>query len=116
MGCEIVNPEIVYRGEDKTLLLKFKDSNEDPYDLTGATEITVRFRKEDDSVLSKTLTGGGVVVISAEAGTAEVSLSDTETALLKTGERQSVTAYVDVSAIRRIADFPESLTIRDPSV
>lgn len=93
----------IVQGEDRTLNLHLteEDSGAD-YNLTSVTEITVKFKKTDLSVLTKTYSAsGGVTVVSAVAGKIEVVLSDSETALLKSGE-QSIYCTVEFGTLKRI--------------
>ena len=92
----------IVKGEDRTINIHItEEDTTGDYNLTGATEITVKFKNQDGSVLSKTQTGGAVSVVSAVAGKIQVTLTDTETALLYAGE-QSPYVVVDVGSAKRI--------------
>lgn len=93
----------IVKGEDRIINLHLteEDSGAD-YNLTSATEITVKFKKADLSVLTKTYTAsGGVSIVSAVAGKIEVSLTDSETALLYVGEG-SIYVTVEFGTTKRI--------------
>lgn len=108
-------PTIV-RGEDKSLILKIKDANADPFSLTGITAITVKFKKSDGTTLSATLAGGKVTILSAEGGKISVSLNDTETALLKAADKSPITLELEFGAVKRILNFNNAIGIVSPLV
>jgi len=101
----------IVHGEDITLALRIKDSKGNPYDLTGVTEVTARFQKTDNTVLSKTLSSGSVVIESPTHGTLSVELLDADTSQLKKGDGQSLEVWIDVGQSRRIAQFVKSLNV-----
>lgn len=93
----------IVQGEDRVLNLHLteEDSGAD-YNLTGATEITVKFKNADLSVLTRTYTAsGGVTIVSAVAGKIEIALTDTQTALLYVGEG-SIYCTVEFGSTKRI--------------
>jgi hypothetical protein len=115
----------IKRGEDKsfTVLLKREVCGPDdtePFDLTGVSEITAKFRKEDSTVLEKTLSASGVEVVQALLGKAKIILTDVDTGLMETGDAQGFDLVVDYGAAtggtRRIFSFEESLDISDPLI
>lgn len=86
----------VYLGESITRGLVIKNQDKTPYDLTGVTEIQVRFKKSDGSALVKNMVQegplpGGVTIVDAVRGQIQVELTPAETQLLKVGERQDFT-------------------------
>ena len=110
----------IVQGEDRVLKLRLRsptcEDETEPFDLTGNTEIEVRFKKQDGTTLSKLKTTGGVVVTNLILGKFDVVLSDAETALLKIGSRQSFTVVVDIGTTRRVINFDSVLTVVAPSV
>jgi hypothetical protein len=95
----------IVHGEDVTLALLVKDSEGEAYDLSGTTEITARFQKTDNTILSKLKTDGDVVITSAVNGRMTVALSDSDTTLLKKGDNLGFELWIDVGSTRRIVQF-----------
>ncbi len=98
--------QVVYQGEDRTLSALVKQSDGKCYDLTGATEITAKF----SGGVTVTLTGAAITVVSAEGGSLDITVSDTETALMDTGTG-SFEVWIDVGTDRRIVQFINALNI-----
>lgn len=93
----------IVKGEDRILNIHLteEDSGAD-YNLTGATEITVKFKNADLSVLTRTYTAsGGVTIVSDVAGKIQVSLTDAQTSLLYIGEA-SIYVTVEFGSTKRI--------------
>lgn len=107
MGLKII------KGTDVSLTLYIRDSDDQPFSLSGATEIIAQFAKTDDSALEKKLSLTQVVVASASLGKITVALSDVDTALLKLGDDQNFQVIVDVSTTRKIATFEKLLEVVD---
>lgn len=103
---------VIIRGSDRELFLRIlvKDTGE-PFDLTGATEISASFRNEDGTTLTKLLTTLGITVISAEAGKIKVTLTDANTVLLKVGVDQDFEVVIDIGSVRSIVQFKEALNV-----
>lgn len=81
----------IVKGEDKTLVFKLINAKTGaPYNLAGYTGLSASFLKADDSTLTKAGT-----IISSDAGAFSVALSDTETALLRVGNRQAMYLTID---------------------
>jgi len=87
----------IVKGEDKVIKISLVNSDGSPFDLAGYTAITGSFQNADKTVLVKTAT-----VISSDAGKIQLSLSDTETALLKEANRQAFYVTVDKGAARTV--------------
>ena len=106
------------RGEDRILGLRATRSgacDSEPalsYDLTGATEITVKLMKSDNTFLLKKLTDTSVAITSAINGQFTVSLTDAETLTLKSGENMSFDVEVEKGTEKRIVEFKNQLTVR----
>ena len=105
---------IVYTGEERVLppMRIVYEISREPYDLSGYTKITVKFRKNNREILSKTTdTGEGVEVISEVLGKIRVTLTAEETSSLKIGKRQDIEVIVQKPSILRKARFYRSLTV-----
>lgn len=84
MSCENEIPELTL-GDDWLIKCTARvKSSGDPFDLTGASALTVDFKNKDGTVLTKTL-GGGIVITSATLGKFEITVPASETALLRAG-------------------------------
>ncbi len=105
MGLKIIT------GTDVSLTLYIRDSEDQPYSLSGATEIAVKFAKNDDSALVKLLSLAEVVVASASLGKLTLSLTDSDTALLKVGALQDFECVIDIGSTRKIASFDGLLEV-----
>lgn len=93
----------VVKGEDRVLNFQISDEETQGYfDLTTATEITVCFKNQDLTTLSKTMGGGAVSIVTAVAGKLSVTLTDTETALLYADDAVAIYIMIDVGTTRRI--------------
>ena len=110
----------IIRGSDREFTVKVSMQSPcdttgcgEPFDLTGATEIKALFRKDDDTVLTVTLTGGDITILSATSGKIKVFLSDANTALLKVGEAQSFELEIQISTITSIVQFLSSINVID---
>lgn len=104
----------IIKGSDReiTVRITLKETGE-PFDLTGVDEITALFRKADESVLQKTMTGGAISILSACAGKIKILLTEADTASLKVGEAQSFEIEVEVGSITSIVQFVETLNVID---
>lgn len=103
----------IIRGADAVLTLVIRTSDGDALDLTDATAITVRFKKEDGGELLKTLAQGAVDVESAHAGRIAVTLSETDTAALYVQGNAPIEVVVDLGDTRRIAQIRAGLNVVD---
>lgn len=101
----------VIQGEDKTLSLIVQRRNLSSFSLSGVTEISARFRKTDGTILVKTLTASGVVIVDAPAGKFSVILTKVDTLSLRVGQLQSFDVYFDFGAQRTIAQYIQRLTV-----
>jgi hypothetical protein len=102
----------IVQGEDRTLSLRVTRSDEGSFDLTGVTGIEARFLNEDLSILSRTIGAGSVVVTDAPAGKFTVTITDTQSSLLKYSELpQSFSVVFDFGTTRRIVNFTDALLV-----
>lgn len=107
-----MNKEVVtiYRGEDRTLLLRVADESGRPVDLGAPTDVKVIFKSQDGTDLIKSLSDG-VTEVSYLRGEIQVDLNTVETAVLKTGNSQDVCMeYVNANKKRKVK-FYRSLTV-----
>jgi hypothetical protein len=70
-----------HRGDHETYAITLSDADGDPLDLDTVTEIwfTVRCSYGAAVDIEKTLTGGGITVTDADAGTAQITLDPEDT-------------------------------------
>lgn len=102
----------VIRGSDREITIRIETKkSQEPFDLTGVSEIEACFLKEDDTILSKKMTTGGVSVVSALAGKIKVILTETDTATLKVGESRSFEVLVTIGSVTSIVQFIEQLNV-----
>lgn len=102
----------IIKGDDVKIDVSIKNEDLTPYDLSSVTAATACFINADDSSLSLTL-GSGVSVLDAVAGKLRVSISDTESALLKANEEASFEVQIDESGDKQSFQFIESLCIKE---
>lgn len=104
----------VIRGSDREFVVRIVvQETGEPFDLTGASEIRALFRKDDDSVLTKAMTDGSIVILSACTGKMKITLNETDTASLKVGETQSFEVEIQIGSITSIVQFIEVFTVID---
>lgn len=98
------------QGDDKTLTLRFYVNGE-PMDLSGTTEIEARLPGANFAV-SKKLSNSEIAIISPNGGKVAVILNDSDTVMLKVGEKQGFEVLVDIGQVRRIFQFEKALTVK----
>ena len=109
MTCS--NKIAIIRGEDRVLQLGINESNGNPYDLTSATQIEMQLENEDGSMLELKLTDSEIAVVTAKAGTIAVTLTDTQTALLKVGISMDFQVAITIGGLIRRAQFEGLLDV-----
>lgn len=63
----------IYTGSDHTLTMNFKDSSDNPIDLDGADNITVKIFQQREKILAEySLSGSTVEIVNANNGIARV--------------------------------------------
>lgn len=107
-------------GEGRTIPLRIVHKDRTSFDLTGVTEIQVRFRKKDGTALIKTLVNiaplsGGVTVVEALEGRILIDLQSLESELLKIGERQDFSVIVFKGNWAQVTDSGITIRSREPS-
>lgn len=105
----------VIQGEDRTLNLYVTDKNDKPFDLTGLTAAELRIVKTDGTALTKTI-GSGLTLVSAGAGHISAVLTDADTALIKSGDKQTFDLVLDFGTTRRKVIFEKQLTVKKVTV
>jgi hypothetical protein len=109
----MTSPIKIVKGEDKTITIQLiSEEDKSYYDLSDATGIAVAFKQQSGSALSKEL-DAGVSIVSALAGKISVTLTDTETALLKEGELLPIYVTLDVGSTKTIvvSGLEKALTV-----
>ena len=115
---EITNPDNEDGGSTRLNIIQTEaktyaftmQQGDDPYDLTGATEITVKF--PGSTHISKTLTDEDVEITDADAGQFSVTITEDDTALMLPFEDgQTIEVYVEEGAQRRIFQFANVLYV-----
>jgi hypothetical protein len=102
------------KGSDIVATFYVMDDDGIPVSLAGVTEITVKFPQADSTdPLVKKLSLAEVAIISATLGQFTVDLSDTDTALLRAGERQTVEALIDYGTTRKVCEFTQEWSVYD---
>ena len=109
----------LFLGESVSRVIQIRNKDLTPYDLSGATEIQVRFKKSDGQALIKTLNTespllGGVTVVNAIKGQLQVALSPSESGLLKLGERQDFTVIVFKGTVASVTSGPIQIKANEP--
>lgn len=112
MASQVLN---IIRGSDREFTIRVTLANGcadgEPFDLSGAAEIKILLRKDDDTILTKTMTGGSISILSACAGKVKVTLTDADTSSLKVGDAQSFEIEIQVGSITSIVQFTELLNV-----
>lgn len=114
MATKVDQVDIIH-GEDKDITLDLLDEEGKPFDLTGNTEIKACFVNDDDTILSKLRTTGGITVSGDDKlGVIVVTVTKAESALLKAGVRQSFEVVVtDAGGKDHKAQFIGKLNIHE---
>lgn len=101
----------IIKGADVTLTIVIRNTNGDPLDLTGATEITARFRKANKTALEKKLSEVSVSVASAINGRISIELTDQDTDALNPMPNAPIEVWIDFGTLRRIAQIRSGLNV-----
>lgn len=100
----------IIQGEDKSIAFTLNKTS-GAYDLTGTTELAVKFPKIGGGAVEKKLTTAGVTITSAAQGKFEVALSDADTLQLRPENEQSIEIVIDVGAARRVFQIASILNV-----
>jgi hypothetical protein len=110
-GCSIGSSGhvTIVQGSDRDLTLQILDSQGNPEDITGATDLKLLLPRSNGTLLE--LITPNVAILQAGAGTVSVTLSAANTALLKVDEIQTLELEYVISAKKSIVQFKEVLTV-----
>lgn len=107
----------ITQGEDRAVtLFLVKKSNKRPFDLTGATEIEVKFPGEEATISKKMTLTEVSIVDNAKLGVITMTLSDTNTAALKAAYGQDIEVIIDFGTTRRKANLFKIMNVDSDSV
>jgi hypothetical protein len=112
MGLQITAQKLeIIAGATKEInVYLMKKSTSEPLDLTAATQIEAVFKKADDTLLTLNLSSG-VSRVSDLGGKFKVTLTTTNSALLKLDERQDFEVAVTFASSKYIVQFKECLDV-----
>lgn len=80
-------PVQIIKGSKAQLIVRLRDVNDDPYDLTGVTEIQTCFQNEDGTETVIKLTTSGIAIIGNPIlGKISINLTASNTNLLSTAD------------------------------
>jgi hypothetical protein len=112
MSCNTDNIAEIIQGADDTIISKIVDADNDPYDLTGFTEIKACFVKSDGSILTLTETGGDISCPNPASGMITIAVNDVNSALLKTVEKGNFEVLITgATGLITIVQFLKKLTV-----
>lgn len=111
VGVIYVSGAKIVHGEDRVLTLQINDEGAGNHTLGTPSEITAKFKKTDNSILSKTLTSTAVAIVDDPGGRITVTLSAADTASLKVGDSQTFEVAILKSAQTRIVQFYRALSV-----
>ena len=119
-GCSFFPiQDTITQGSDRTLTVRLiQDDSGDPFDLTGYTLISFRFRNADGSVLvlSSTDIGSPVQVLSATGGKMLCLLTSDQTMLLNTQTPSPFSIVVTQPAGITVCNLPTQLSVQQQDV
>lgn len=106
----------LYIGDDWSIPFTLKRRNSgDPFNLTGVTEISFKFKNADGTLLTKLLStytsGNGVTVTAAASGKGLIEVPRAETALIKANTLVSHSMVVTLSGKETTASFKKNISI-----
>jgi hypothetical protein len=79
--------------------------------LTGATEIKIELENEDGTTMDLKYTDSEISIVSATAGLIAMTITDTQSALLKVGNSMDMQASITISGLVRKVLFEGILTV-----
>lgn len=100
----------IIKGEDHEISMQVRDG-ENPLDLTDITAIKM-ILKGSSSAVELTLEDLEIEVVSLLAGSIKVTISDTKSALLRSGS-SSFELEIDDNSDKRICQVNSKLTVKD---
>lgn len=105
------NQVTIIKGEDRTINLGIRQSNGQPYDLTSVTAIKLELENQDGTIIDLTLADGEIAVTTAVAGLLSLTITDTQSALLKAGNSMDMQISITKAGLVRKALFSGLLTV-----
>ena len=102
----------LFQGDDWTILFTLRSAQTKiPLDLTGASEISIKFKKTDGTFLTKTLTGNHITVVSAIGGKGSIAVPKVDSATVKVGELLTHFMTVTKAGKETTYRFPKNISI-----
>ena len=102
----------IQQGEDKTIIVRVKNSDNDPIDLSSASAITATFQNTDGTELECTL-GDQISLVSGVLGKFQIELSATETAALLQGTNMDLPISYTIASKKKIKCIERVLSVGD---
>lgn len=101
MSCETVT---IIKGEDREFYVRVtEECSGNNYDLTGVTEVKALFKPQTGSNVEITLADSEIEIVSPAAnGLLKLMISDTKSALLKSGSAQTFEIEIVKGSDKRI--------------
>lgn len=119
-ACPSINgiQDTVVQNSDRNVTIRITNPDGSPFDLTNTTQIKCRFLNEDMSVLELTSTSGGnpIVVLNADQGSFQCSLTKVQTALLMPESPVAFSVVLVTSTGTLVVNFPYQLAVQVEAV
>lgn len=120
MGLDTRAQTVLYQGEDLNLVIRLleDDENGEPFDISQASEILVKFPMAQASPnspslpLIKTLSSGQVQVLIGSAGKFNVTLAAADSLLLKVTEELPIEITVIINGRAKVIQIKPALAVR----
>jgi hypothetical protein len=100
----------IIQGEDKVIIARLKDENNDPVDLTNASAISVSFAQSDDTDLELHL-AAGITVPTPLLGIFHITLTDTQTALLTPVSNATMQVKVTIASSDKLIQLQRAYSV-----
>lgn len=113
MSCTDQNTIIeLTKGDDESFKIYLEDEEGHPYDLTGCTEISMKLKKADLSILELLKSLSNITILEAKAGLIEISIANADTSLLKEVQKTTFNVVVTLPGpVIKTAKFPNALSV-----
>lgn len=110
------NPPVIIQGEDDTLDVRLiSEKTNDPFDVTGATEIEAKFQNFDGTVKVFKLSLSEISIVSGVGGHIRIILDASSTVLLKPSASNGLSSfelYVTILGKITIIQFVNQIKIK----
>lgn len=114
--CSQETVPVIVTGEDFALdVFMTKDSTNQPFDLSGATEIIAVLPNNDGSFLEKKLTTGGIVLVSGPGGNFTILGTPVESKLLKPNNATSLDIRITIGGKLTIVVIENAINVIPPA-